>query len=177
MKLSGHKESNFAKLIAAWRNKPLTEEEKVAFDYSKLIGKVCLISFQIKTKGKFRDANITQATNENSNLKLGAILPLPQVMKDTMPEMINHPVVWDWEKIIDGEEVFDVEKFKRIWRFVRTKMYTSDEWQVCPGKVNVDAEDSEGAPVAASQPVQEQPTQAAPTQPEQPIGEGEADEW
>lgn len=174
--------SNFVKIITNWRNKPLTEEEKQSFDYAKLIGKVCLISFQIKTKGKYKDSVIEQATNQNSNLKLGAISPLPKVMKDTMPAMINPPVVWDWDKLINGEEVFNQEKFKKIWKFIRTKMYTSDEWNQCPGVVNIDAEQQEGAASnqnttqQVSQPIQApaQPVQQTPSQPEQEI---EGDDW
>lgn len=171
-KFSGHKESNFAKLIAAWRNKPLTPEEKLAFDYSTMVNKTCLISFQVKTKSKYRDTDISQATNENSSLKMGAISPLPKVMRETMPAIINPPVVWDWDKIIGGEEVFDVEKFKKIWKFVRQKMYTSDEWQECPGRVNVDDEQGE-AQQQVSQPVQQV---AQPTQPSQPTGPVQTEE-
>jgi hypothetical protein len=173
MKFSSHKESNFAKLISAWRNKPLSAEEKQYFDYAKLIDKVGLISFQIKTKGAYKDQDIKVATNENSNLRLNGIGPVPKAMKESVPPMINEPVVWDWDKIIDGKEVFDQEKFGKIWRFIRKKMYTSDEWDKCPGAVNIDLEEDE-QPAQAAQPAQSEP-QAAPA-PEETIG-GEEDDW
>jgi len=172
MKFSSHKESNFAKLISAWRNRPLTEEEKQYFDYSKLINKVGLISFQIKTKAKYREDNIIQATNENSKLKLGTIGPLPKPMRETTPAMINKPILWDWDKIIDGDEVFDQEKFKKIWRFIRAKMYTSDEWHEAPGVVNIDQEEE----AQQEEPQQAPPPPQQPTQQEETVG-GDGDDW
>ena len=50
LKLSGHADSNFAKLIANWRNKPLDANEQKNFPIEKMINKVCLINIQVKIK-------------------------------------------------------------------------------------------------------------------------------
>jgi len=165
-KLSGHPDSNFSKFIASWRNKPLTEAEKLNFPIEKMLGKIALVSFQHKTKVKYRNQDLSQITNENTNLVLGSIGPVPDEMKP-VTEMINQPVLWLWEDITKKGETFSKEKFEKIFKFLRTKMYTSDEFIACPSAVNIDVEQ-------ASQPQAQQPaasSQAQPPQQDEPVGD------
>jgi len=152
-KFSTHVDSNFSKLISAWRNKPLTEEEKRSFDPTQMINKIGLASFQHKRKAKYNSAEIPldQITNENTSLVLNSIGPLPAEMKASMVPMVNEPIVWDWDEITEKGQPFDKEKFSKVFKFLRTKIYTSDEFQACPTAVNVDSDQpADNTPAASS---------------------------
>lgn len=150
MKFSLHPDSNFSKLISAWRNKPITEEERETFDPIQMINKVGLASIQHKTKVKFREKQLKEITNENTNLVLNAISKLPVQMKDSTPKRMNDIIMWDWDKYIRHDEYgnilgptttpFEKDLFDKIYLFLRTKIYTSDEFKACPTAVNIDNE-------------------------------------
>jgi len=165
MKLSGHVDSNFAKLIAAWRNKPLTPEEKVDFPLEKMLNQKGLLSFLVNPKKNYTGSS-TAITNETSSMKLNTITSLPAEMKAGMPEMINKPILWLWDDYLTGGKPFDPEQFKKVFRYIRKKMYTSDEFRACPGAVNVDDENAQPQQDTA-------PAAAPPVAKEDPVG----DDW
>jgi len=117
--------SNLAKLISQWRNKPFTAEEEEGFDPATMVGKTCFISFIHKRKGAFKDKGVTEITNENTNLKFNGIMPKP---KDVVaPDNINPYFIWDWEKIaVDG---FNKDEFEKIPRWLQKKMTESEEFK------------------------------------------------
>lgn len=125
--LSTKENSNLAKLISAWRNKPLTPEEQKEFDPSILVGKTCLIQFMHKRKKAYQGQELTEITNENTNLKMQAIMKRPKDME--APAAVNPEFMWDWEKIEKGEEKFDQEKFDLIPSFLKSKIIDSEEFK------------------------------------------------
>jgi hypothetical protein len=160
-KFSTHPDSNFSKFITSWRNTPLTEAEKLNFPIEKMIGKIALVSFQHKRKAKFRTTDVTQITNQNTSLVFTSIGPVPEEMKPITP-MINKPILWLWEDITKKKEPFNKEKFAEVFKFLRAKIYTSDEFLACPTAVNIDlataaspAQQSNQSATASSQPPQE----------------------
>jgi len=156
-KYSTHKESNMSKLIAAWRNKPLTEAEKTTFDPSVMIGKIGLMSFQHKRKKAFAGTDIASVTNENTRMDMTGIGPLPKAMKEGMKPQMNETIAWDWDDIEDGKEIFNNEKFSKIYKWIRAKIYTSDNFKACPSAVNIDDNSQQASapvPQASSQPPQ-----------------------
>lgn len=161
LKFSTHVDSNFSKLISAWRNRPLDAQEKLTFDPTQMVNKIGLASFQWKRKAKYRDSNLApdQITNENTNLVLNSLSPLPKEMKPNMVPMINEPIVWDWDDITEKGLPFNREKFEKIFKFLRTKIYTSDEFKACPTAVNIDAEETGSASVPVSGTTPDQPPQ------------------
>lgn len=156
LKFSTHVDSNFSKLISAWRNKPLSEEEKRNFDPTQMINKIGLASFLHKRKSKYRTSEISpdRITNENTSLVMNTVGPLPTEMKETMVPMVNEPIVWDWDAITEKGEPFDKEKFEKIFKFLRAKIYTSDEFKACPDAINVDSDEPAKQPQTSSQPEQ-----------------------
>lgn len=149
--LSTKDNSNFAKLIAQWRNKPLTaDEETQGFDPSKMLGKTCLLAFTHKLKKDYVGKSITKVTNENTAMAFNAIMQKPKEME--CPEVMNPYFIWDWEVIIDGKEKFDVEKFKKIPKFLQTKMMTSDEFKKY-GAPFMPREGEDDVPAASNTPV------------------------
>ena len=141
-------------MITSWRNSPLTPEEQHNFPIEKMLGKTGLLSFLHKTKAKYVGQDITEITNQNTSLRLNTMTPLPQEMKPA-PAIMNDPILWLWEDITKKGEQFDPDKFKKIWKFLRAKIYTSDEFIACPSAVNVDTiEQATQAPAASSQPIQ-----------------------
>lgn len=125
--MSTKENSNFAKLIAQWRNKPLTLKEQEGFEVSKMLGKTALLSFLVVTKTKFKGQELPAVNSENSALKFNGIMPRPEEMP--IPAAVNPTFLWDWEKIENKEEAFDEKKFLQIPEWLRKKMITSEEFQ------------------------------------------------
>ena len=125
--LSTKDNSNMAKLIAQWRGKPFTPQEEEEFDPTVMVGKTALIQIMHRTKKKFEGQNLKEITNENTNLKLSSIMKRPRDM--AIPDQINPTMIWDWEAIESGEEVFDKEKWERIPNFIKDKMRDSEEFK------------------------------------------------
>lgn len=127
--LSTKDNSNFSKLVANWRNKPFTMEEMKGFDPAVMVGKTCVIQFIHRRKGSYKNMDIPadQVTNENTVLKLQAIMKRPKDM--AIPEQINPSLIWDWEPIEKGEKQFDKSYFELIPAFVRTKIEQSQQFQ------------------------------------------------
>lgn len=127
--LSTKDNSNFAKLMSQWRNKPFTKEEEKEFDPTVLVGKTCIIQFTHKRKKSFANETIpdNQVTNENTNLKIQSIMKRPNEMD--IPNNINPYFVWDWEPIEAGTEKFDPVKFDLIPNFIKSKIQESEEYK------------------------------------------------
>jgi hypothetical protein len=49
--LSMHEKATLRKMLESWRGKPFTEEEAIAFDITKLLGKACMLQVVHKTSG------------------------------------------------------------------------------------------------------------------------------
>ena len=123
--VSTNKESNLAKLISHWRNKPLTPEEEQGFDVNQMVGKTAMISFIHALKKKYLGQTITEVTNENTVLKFNGIMPKPKEV--ACAPMMNPEMIWDW----DIQKVnFNSELWMRIPKWLRTKIRTSDEFIV-----------------------------------------------
>lgn len=125
--LSTKDNSNLAKLIAAWRNKPFTAEEEKEFDPTVLVGKTCVIQFIHKRKAAYKGKEVSEVTNENTNLRIQAIMKRPKDME--MPAQVNPSFIWDWEPIEEGREEFSLEKWELIPNFLKDKIKTSEEFQ------------------------------------------------
>jgi hypothetical protein len=125
MTLSTKDNSNFAKVVKAWRGKGFTPEEEKEFDPTVMVGKTCIIQFEHNTKSKFKGQTIKEITNENTAMKLGAIMKRPPAME--CPPQINPSLIWDWEEIANTK-VFDKEKWEKIPNFVKEKIKTSEEY-------------------------------------------------
>jgi len=154
---STHPDSNLSKLVAAWKGRGFTEEEQRTFDPSVMIGKTCMLNFNVKRKAKYKDSN-EPANTQNSYPELVSIMGLLPELKGSVPPMINQELRWDWDKILNNEEVFDKEKLSLIYPWVRQKIYESDEFAECPTAVNIDTNDqqtaySEAAPESAEESV------------------------
>lgn len=122
--LSTNEKSILAMLIKQWRGKELSPEEQMSFDPSVMVGKTCLMSVIYKTKSKFKGQNLTEITNENTNLNMSAIMPKLKQME--CPANINAYYVWDWDK--DGSP-FNAEKFAKMPKWLQNKVATSDEYK------------------------------------------------
>lgn len=119
--LSTKDNSNFAKLIAQWRNKPLDAKEQQGFDPTVLVGKTCLLSFIVKRKKDYTDQQIAQPTSENSYLVLNTISQRPADFP--APAAVNPPFIFDWDK------PFDPQIFEKIPKFIQEKIKMSEEWR------------------------------------------------
>lgn len=138
MTLSTKENSNLAKLVAAWRGRPFTVEEQKGWDPSIMVGKTCLMQISHATKAKFKGEKLDVITNENTVLKLSAIMSKPKDME--CPAQINEPFIWDWEKIESKAEAFSTEKWDRIPNFIQDKMKESEEYKrFAPGTVDNDS--------------------------------------
>lgn len=120
-------QSNLAKLISQWRNKPLTPQEQDGFDPTKMVGKTAYISFLHKRKPKFVGQDIAEITNENTNLKFNGIMPKPKEIN--APANINPYLIWDWDLI--EKEGFDNHKetFEKIPMWLRRKIGESEQFK------------------------------------------------
>lgn len=132
--------SNFAKIIAQWRGKPLTPQEQEGFDPATMIGKTGYISFLIKRRKDFVDKEITKVTNENSGLKFNGIMAKPKDVE--CPPNRNPYFVWDWDKV--AKEGFEANRatFERIPKWLQKKMSASQEFIKYAGNYKVDDQNS-----------------------------------
>jgi len=138
--------SNLAKLISQWRNKPLTDTEQEGFDPSIMIGKTAFISFIHKRRPKFEGKDVTKITNENTNLKFNGIMPKPKTIE--APPNRNSYMNWDWDKV--AVESFEVHKatFEKIPKWLQKKMAESKEFKEYSNGYKVEGveESTEDAP-------------------------------
>lgn len=125
--LSTKENSNLAKLVAQWRNKPLSLAEQEEFDPTTMVGKTCVIQFIHKVKKKWASEKLEKITNENTNMKIQAIMKRPKDME--MPAQLNPTFIWDWEAIESGETTFDPEKFAKVPNFLKDKIKESEEYK------------------------------------------------
>jgi hypothetical protein len=132
--------SNFAKLIAQWRGKPLTPAEQEGFDPSTMVGKTGYISFQIKRRRDFVDKEIVKATNENSSLKFIGIMAKPKDVE--CPPNRNAYYVWDWDLVEkDGFEAHKAN-FEKMPKWLQKKASESMEFKKFCGSYKVDSDDN-----------------------------------
>ena len=152
-------QSNFSKLIAAWRNKPLTPVEQDGFDPAQMVGKTAYISFAHKRKMKYMGEEIGEVTNENTNLKFMAIMPKPKDIE--APPNRNAYMVWDWDLV--AKDGFEAHKatFERIPKWLQRKMTESQEFKKYAGTYKVDAPEDEPEVQGQGQPQQGAPKKTA----------------
>jgi len=145
--------SNFAKLIAQWRGKPLTIEEQQGFDPMQMVGKTAFISFIHKTRKDFVGQEIKVPTNENTNLKFLGIMPKPKNIE--APPARNKYMIWDWDLV--AAEGFEKHKatFEKIPKWLQKKVAESKEFQQYSGGYklagNDDQEETSSTPAPAAQ--------------------------
>ncbi len=151
--------SNFSKLIANWRNRPLDENEKKSFDPTQLVDKVCMMGFVHKTKKDFRDKQFNVATNENTAMRLNSIQPVPKEIRQStgVPPLINEKIIWDWWDIRSLDD-FDKNKWERIPKYIRRKMRTSEEFiRLKAEQIVGTSDDAQDNQQPQQQPQQQQP--------------------
>lgn len=119
--------ANFSKLIAQWRNRPLSAQEKESFDPMIMINKTGMVSFIHQRKSKFKDQEIAKVDSSNTVLKFNGIMQKPEEV--VCPPMISKPIKWDWDKITEGHEEFSLEKFKTLPSWMQEKIKTSQEFR------------------------------------------------
>jgi len=156
-------QSNFSKLIAAWRNKPLTAAEQDGFDPAQMVGKTAYISFSHRRKlqnGKEMELGADGlVTNANTNLKFMAIMPKPKDIE--APPNRNAYMVWDWDLVEkDGFEAHKVT-FEKIPKWLRRKMTESQEFKKFAGNYKVDKEAEDDNVQGQGQPQQGAPKKTA----------------
>ena len=141
-------QSNLAKLISQWRNKPLSPEEQEGFDPSVMIGKTAYISFIHKRRPKFVGQEIKAITNENTNLKFNGIMPKPKEVE--APANRNPYMNWDWDKV--GIEGFEKHKvtFEKIPKWIQKKMAESKEFIKYAGNYKIEGLDDDDSTAGAT---------------------------
>lgn len=150
--LSTKENSNLAKLVAQWRAKPFTLAEQEEFDPTTMVGKTCVVQFIHKRKKKYASEEVAKITNENTNMKIQAIMKRPKDME--MPAQLNPTFIWDWESIESGETTFDPEKFDKVPNFLKDKIRDSEEYKKFGREASESAPATETTPTAeASGPV------------------------
>jgi hypothetical protein len=127
VKYSTDDRSNLSKIISSWRGRPFNEQEKKTYDASECLNQIALLGFIVEPKSAYKGQTLEKVTNANSKLTLNTITQLPQEMREGMPAAINPQVLWDWSKMMTPAD-FNLELWKRIPKFVRDKMVTSDEF-------------------------------------------------
>lgn len=118
--------ANFSKLIAQWRNKPLTSSEKETFDPMVMINKVGMVSFVHARKSKYKGQEVDKTDSSNTVLKFNGIMQKPEEV--VCPPMVLKPIKWDWDIIVEGKEEFNLDKFKNLPNWMQDKMKTSQEF-------------------------------------------------
>lgn len=131
--------SNLAKIVSAWRNKPFTLEEQKGFDPSIMIGKPALISFVHKRKKKYLTQEIKDVTNENTMLTFNTISQVPKDM--SCPKNINGYFNWDWDKV--AVEGFNKEEFEKIPKWLQRRISMSEEFAKYAGDYKVEKSDDQ----------------------------------
>lgn len=122
---STDEKANLRKMVCQWRNNDFSQAEIDGFDPATMIGKCGFLSFKITTKGKWKGKDFKEITNENSNMKLNGIMPVPEGVAKL--KQINPYFNWDWDVI--AEKGFNKEEFEKIPKFLREKMATSEEFK------------------------------------------------
>ena len=143
--------ANLSKLLVSWRGRPITKEMELNFDPTVMVDRECMLSFiHSYKKGTEHEA---ERHSGNTYLNLKAIMPLPEGMP--CPPMMNEKLVWDWDNIAEGKEQFDINKWNKIWGYIRKQMQESEEY-VKYGKHIVEASENNSGTT--------QPTEPAPVQ-------------
>lgn len=153
--LSTNENSNLSKLIAQWRNKPLTADEQESFDPTVMVGKTCIISFGHKRKSKFKHQDVSEVTNENSVISINAISPKPKEME--CPANINPYYIWDWEAIESGKKEFDLEEFKKMPGWLQKMCMESDQFEKYGQSPEEENNQSDNTPSDTSPPAKDEP--------------------
>lgn len=81
--VSLHEKASLRKDLASWRGKDFTDEEAKAFDVSKLIGAYCMVNAT------------TSETNGKTYTNVAGLTPLPTALKNSKPEPIHEPVIFN----------------------------------------------------------------------------------
>ena len=169
MKLSTNDNATLALLITAWRGSGLTAEEKQGFEVSKMLGKPCIMSFDVKVKQN-APAQIQQYTNKVARLVKTSIAPIPNGMQEMNP--MNPQLFFDFD-VMMGQGQFDLETFKRLPKWQRERIEKAQEFMhfVSLGQVTAGMEFER--PVQQTAPVQQAPQAAQqvapPPQAVQPV--------
>lgn len=135
--------ANFSKLIAQWRNRPLSAQEKETFDPMAMINKVGMVSFVHARKSKFKGQEVAKTDSSNTVLKFNGIMQKPEEI--VCPPMVLKPIKWDWDPIVEEQEEFNMEKFKSLHNWMQDKMKTSQEFMK-HGKYDEAEPETEDAP-------------------------------
>jgi len=169
---------NLSKLITAWRGFGFTPEEKVDFPVEKMLGKPCIMAFELKQKQNIQKGPNDPWTNKNARLKKTSIAPMPNGFSEM--QVTNQPVLFDFDAMMVSGQ-FDIESFKRLPKWQRDRIEKSDEFLyfVSLGQIQagMDFRNQQQAPPpqAAQQPMtpqqaypapQANPPQAPPQQPQ-----------
>lgn len=104
------KPSNLLKDIQAWRGKPFSKDELVAFSLNKLVGVPAFVSVVVEQSKK----------NGNPYAKIHAISKLPSSI--TPPPGTLAPVVYNIQEGAGGV-------FNTLPEFIKERIMASDEWK------------------------------------------------
>ena len=107
--------SNLFKFITSWRGKELQSED-FPFDFSRMLGKYCLMS-------------VTHSTSQDgskSYANIATIALLPKKMSDNLPKPVALPFFFD----LDAEDFQAMEVLyrTRMWQGIQNKIALSPEW-------------------------------------------------
>ena len=113
--------ANLRKLVEGIIGTGLLDEEAGFFDLTELMGMTCMLNVVHKT-----------SKMGSTYAQIQSAAPLPKGIK--APEAINEPF------ILDYNDNWSVEKLESLPEFLRTKIYSTPEYQKTTGKIlTVDA--------------------------------------
>jgi hypothetical protein len=136
--------SNLAKLIAQWRNKPLTPVEQEGFDVSAMIGKPAYISFNHKRKRDYIGKEVSAVTNENTVLNLSSIMPKPKEIET--PKNRNPWMNWDWDEVEKLGFEACKEKFEKLPKWIQKRTAESKEFKQYAGGYKIEGVEEQNTP-------------------------------
>lgn len=123
--LSLHEKSTLCKDLEAWRGRPFTEEEVVAFDLATILGTSCLIGVSHKSK-----------ENGKMYANISSILRLPKGM--TPPPLVNPKLC-----LILQPGEFNYDTFAKLSDSMRDTIRLSPEYAECVKEKHGPAHDAE----------------------------------
>jgi hypothetical protein len=120
--VSLHEKAGLRKDLAAWRGRDFTDDEAKAFDVSKLVGVYCMVNVT------------TSETNGKTYSNVAGLTPLPGALKNSKPEPVHEPVIFD----LDAP---NMDVFATFHEKLQEAIKKSPEWDAIQRKSGTGFED------------------------------------
>lgn len=99
--------------LKSWRGRDFTQEELNGFDISKLLGVACMVNVAHDVK------------DGNTYTNVASVTPVPRALKDTVPVMVNEPVIFDVSEP-------DMEVLGKLSEKMQETIRACKEWEKVP---------------------------------------------